>query len=293
MKVVLIGGVRFSAIMLEQLLNLPIDVVGVCTRSPRKMASDELDLGPIAIQSGIPFKHVGGINDPENLEWIAELKPDLICCFGWSQLLSAGLLRIPPLGVLGFHPAALPANRGRHPIIWALVLGLTDTASTFFFMDDDADSGDIVSQKSVSISGEDGAGTLYEKITSTAVSQIQELIPKLIDGDLLREIQDPSKANYWRKRTLDDGRIDWRMSNTSIHNLVRALTKPYLGAHFDHKGEQVKVWRTELIENHQSNLEPGTVVGVGPQGMTVKTGTGAIQLVEVDPLVGIKVGDYL
>lgn len=110
MRVVLIGGVQFSAIMLKQLLKLPVDVVGVCTRGPRQMASDELDLGPIAIENGIPFKHVNDINDSENLKWIVGLKPDLICCFGWSQLLSAGLLKIPPLGVLGFHPAALPAN---------------------------------------------------------------------------------------------------------------------------------------------------------------------------------------
>ena len=110
MRVVLIGGVQFSAIMLKQLLHLPVDVVGVCTRGPRQMASDELDLGPSAIENGIPLKHVNDINDSENLKWIVGLKPDLICCFGWSQLLSAGLLKIPPLGVLGFHPAALPAN---------------------------------------------------------------------------------------------------------------------------------------------------------------------------------------
>lgn len=279
--------------MLKQLLNLPVGIVGVCTKIPRQMTSDELDLGPIAIKNAICFKHVDDINDSENLKWIAGLKPDLICCFGWSQLLSAGLLRIPPLGVLGFHPAALPANRGRHPIIWALALGLTDTASTFFFMDNGADSGDIVSQKSVSIGEEDGAGTLYDKITSTAVSQIQELIPNLIDGNLLRETQDPTKANYWRKRTIEDGRIDWRMSNTWIHNLVRALTHPYLCAHFEHKGRQVKVFRSELIANHQSNLEPGTVFEIGPQSLIIKTGAGAIKLFDIGPLVGISVGDYL
>lgn len=84
MKVVLIGGVQFSAIMLKQLLNLSVEVVGVCTRSPRNMASDELDLGPIAIDNEIPFKHVNDINDSENLKWITGLTPDLICWFGWS-----------------------------------------------------------------------------------------------------------------------------------------------------------------------------------------------------------------
>lgn len=186
-------------------------------------------------------------------------------------------MKIPPLGVIGYHPAALPANRGRHPILWALALGLTDTASTFFSMDDGADSGDIVSQKSVSIGVEDGAGTLYEKIALTAISQLQEVIPKLVDGKLPREPQDPTKANYWRKRTSDDGRIDWRMSKTSIRYLVRALTHAYLGAHFEHEGEQVKVFRSELVENHESNLEPGKVVCVGPQSLIIKTGIGAIK----------------
>ena len=83
------------------------------------------------------------------------------------------------------------------------------------------------------------------------------------------------------------------MSNTSIHNLVRALTHPYLGAHFEHKGEQVKVWRSEIVENHRSNLEPGRVVGIGLQNLIVKTGAGAINLVEIDPLIGIKMGEYL
>ena len=37
------------------------------------------------------------------------------------------------MGVLGFHPSELPKNRGRHPLIWALALGLKKSASTFFY----------------------------------------------------------------------------------------------------------------------------------------------------------------
>jgi methionyl-tRNA formyltransferase len=62
-------------------------------------------------------------------------------CLGWSNLLKAEILKAAPLGVIGFHPAALPANRGRHPLIWALGLGLDETATTFFFMDKGADRG--------------------------------------------------------------------------------------------------------------------------------------------------------
>ena len=60
------------------------------------------------------------------------MHPDLIICVGWSQILKSEILNIPKLGVIGFHPSKLPENRGKHPIIWSLVLGKKETASTFF-----------------------------------------------------------------------------------------------------------------------------------------------------------------
>lgn len=79
------------------------------------------------------------INHLNNISWIKALSPDILLCFGWSSLLKEELLRIAPMGVLGYHPAELPYNKGRHPLIWAKVLGLEETASTFFFMDQTAD----------------------------------------------------------------------------------------------------------------------------------------------------------
>jgi methionyl-tRNA formyltransferase len=77
---------------------------------------------------------------PEALTWIRAKVPDVIFCFGWSKLLKQKLLKLAPLEVVGFQPAALHANRGRHPVLWALVLGLYKTASTFFFMEEGRDS---------------------------------------------------------------------------------------------------------------------------------------------------------
>ena len=68
------------------------------------------------------------------------------------------------MGVIGYHPAALPKNRGRHPLIWALVLGLKKTASSFFIMDERADSGDVISQEEIIINDDDDASSLYAKM---------------------------------------------------------------------------------------------------------------------------------
>ena len=70
-------------------------------------------------------------NDETTINFVKKCNPDIGYCFGWSQLIGKDVLNIPSKGIIGNHPAELPYNRGRHPIIWALALGLESTASTF------------------------------------------------------------------------------------------------------------------------------------------------------------------
>ena len=245
------------------------------------------------MKHNIPVRYTTDINSDKSISWIKTLVPDVIFCFGWSRLLKTDLLNLAPLGVLGYHPAALPANRGRHPLIWALILGLNETASTFFFMDDGADSGDIVSQYPIKISENDNAGTLYKRITETALEQIDEFLPTLQSGDCNKIKQDHSKSNTWRKRYKNDGKIDWRMSAITIHNLVRGLTKPYIGAHIEYKDKTIKVWETKVIRGGEENIEPGKVILVDNNGIVVKAGENAIRLIKTDPVLDIGPGSYL
>ena len=149
MKIVFIGAVKFSACALRELITMGANVVGICTLSNSNFNADHEDLTPLAQDYGIPVCLHADLNSQESIDWIKRQSPDVIFCFGWSRLICEPLLSLPPLGVIGFHPAGLPANRGRHPIIWALVLGLDQTASTFFKMDNNADSGDIISQVTI------------------------------------------------------------------------------------------------------------------------------------------------
>ena len=293
MRIILIGAVRFSEKAVAELIKMKAELVGVCTLEKSPFNADHVDLTPLCREYDIPVKYTTDINSAENIDWIWLLTPDVIFCFGWSRLLKSELLNLAPLGVVGYHPAALPANRGRHPLIWALILGLNETASTFFFMDEGADSGDIVSQYPIKISENDNAGTLYKRIVETALQQIDEFLPTLQSGDCKRIKQDHSKANTWRKRDKNDGKIDWRMSAMTIHNLVRGLTKPYVGAHFNLQGKATKVWETELVINSENNIEPGKVILVDEEGVVIKTGENAIRLIKTEPVLDIRQGSYL
>ena len=127
MRIFFIGCVKTSEIFLKKLLDLELNVVGVITKQTSSFNADFVDLGKVCIENNIDFLYAKNINDPVSEEYILEKKPDIIFCFGWSQLLSERILKIPPKGVIGFHPADLPKKRGRHPLIWALVLGLEET----------------------------------------------------------------------------------------------------------------------------------------------------------------------
>lgn len=298
MKIVFIGCVKFSFMALNHLLsidNSQIDVVGIVTRKSSSFNTDFASLVPIAEKNNIPYFIPEGNDQSGILNWLKTVSPDVIYCFGWSSLFKEPILKLPKLGVVGYHPASLPKNRGRHPIIWALALGLQKTDSTFFFMNEGVDSGDILSQQPLPILGSDDAYTLYQKLIDTACKQISKFTPQLIAGNFKRVAQDHSKANYWRKRKREDGEIDWRMSARCIHNLVRALTRPYVGAHFICNGEEYKVWKTELISEGDEvmKIEPGKILETEGREITVKCGEGVLKLIEHNCEFPLKGGDYL
>ena len=293
MRIVFVGAVEFSLRALECLVALDAEIVGVCTLQESKFNADHVDLSSFSDAHRIPSIYVDDINSIETLNWIEGKSPDVIFCFGWSRLIKQDLLKLAPLGIVGFHPAALPANRGRHPIIWALVLGLKKTASTFFFMDAGADSGDILSQQEILITEQDDARTLYDKIIQTALTQIAEFLPSLANGSFQRIKQNEQLANVWRKRSGADGKIDWRMSAQAIHNLVRGLTTPYVGAHFLVDGKEIKVWKTAVVLDMPNNIEAGKVLLQTNSKLVVKCGVDAISLLVTQPEFKANVGSYL
>lgn len=294
MRILFIGCVKSSEIFLKKLIEIRADIVGVVTKSESKFNADFADLGEVCRQNGIDYLYVNNANDAISKEYMRSKDSDLILCLGWSQLLDEEVLNIPRRGCIGFHPAALPQNKGRHPLIWALALGLEKTASTLFLMDTGADTGKVVSQKTIEITYEDDAGSLYDKVMKTAVVQLEEVIQDFKNGKINLINHLPDEGNSWRKRGKEDGKIDWRMSSRNIYNLVRALSRPYVGAHFIHNNDEYKVWKVkEVFEDGYENIEPGKIIRViSNNTFVVKAGENLIEVLECDT-IEIKEGEYL
>lgn len=303
MRILFIGNVFSSKVFLEQLISLRSEIVGVLSLENTGFNSDYEDLSELCQEESLDFCRISSIKDSFALSFVREKQPDIIYCFGFSQLLPREILRIPKLGTVGYHPAALPNNRGRHPIIWALVLGLPKTASTFFWIDEGVDTGSILSQEEVEICYEDDAASLYHKLLCKGKEQITEFTKNLNTGDLIgyeaKESTDWGKksfpqGNVWRKRGAEDGRIDFRMSSGAIYNLVRALTRPYAGAHFRFQGRDIKVWKVEeIFIDGMENIEPGKVLAVySKKSFLVKCYGGCVRVLDCDELE-LKEGEYI
>lgn len=293
MNIVFIGTVDMSHAILEKLIQIGADISGVVTQKNPGPNSDHRDLVPLCQSNAIPWIHADQVPEKDLIDWITRLAPDMVFCFGWSFLLKQEIIDLPPQGILGFHPALLPRNRGRHPLIWTLALGCENAGSSFFFIDQGIDSGDIISQKKIPVAYGDTAKTLYKKIKVAALSQVGEFFPMLENNSFQRIVQDHTNATYWRKRSQQDGEIDFRMSSKAVYNLVRALTKPYPGAHLCFKGNQIKIWEVMEIQNGDSDIEAGKILKVSDEGIDVKCYTDAVRIIVHEFSDLPKPGEYL
>ncbi len=293
-KIAFIGSVLFSKNLLDSLIKIKfIEIAVVITKKRKKLKSDFCDLGKISKKHGLKTYYANNINSKQIFHILKEADVDYIFCFGWSQLLSKKILNTAKSFAVGYHPSDLPANRGRHPIIWALSLGLQKTASCFFKLNEKADDGLILSKKYVKISSKDKAKTLYAKLIKVAKSQIENLTLNLYKKNLKIIKVKKTKNNIWRKRDYNDGQIDWRMSAISINNLIKALSKPYDGAHFIHKNREFKVFDSKIIKFNKDNIEPGKILSVKRCNLIVKCGLQALLLKNFKSYKNFKNGEYL
>jgi methionyl-tRNA formyltransferase len=294
MRIVVIGTVAFTERCLEAIVEAGGDVVAVLTLSREASAfhGDYVDLEPTTTRLQIPLHRIGNVNDPQTVELIRSLRPDMTFVLGWSQLVGREVLSIAPC--IGSHPALLPCGRGRHPITWALVDGLNRSGLTFLWLDEGADTGDILWQRSFEIGSDEDAGDVYARIEALAVEAIHEFVPQLVAGTAPRRPQDPAHATYRRKRTDADRVIDWRRPRREIHDLVRGLARPYVGALTHRDGQDVCVWKTRISDLAFQDAPIGAVVGFGAGGVAVRASDGFLEVIESEPegliVPGVRLG---
>tara|TARA_Y100001949_G_scaffold176568_1_gene190494 strand:+ start:3412 stop:4329 length:918 start_codon:yes stop_codon:yes gene_type:complete len=281
MKIAFISGVKYGHELLSHLLEQGIDVSIIFSYndSTRKRYSDNASFENLAEKFSIQNIQVGNINETQNIKILEEISPDLILVMGWSQIINDSILNIPKIGVIGSHPTELPKYRGRAPIPWTILKNLKESALTLFYMSSGIDNGDILDQKKFSISDIDDATSIYEKIILLGKEMLLENLPLLEMGTATRMKQDETKfIEYWKKRTPEDGHINWSSDGKEILNLIRATTHPYPGAYTFFKNSKLCIWKAEYLDKKNNTVG---MLNVEKDGVEIGTGNGVIKILSI------------
>jgi methionyl-tRNA formyltransferase len=280
---------------LEAAADVGAEIVGVVTLpgpiDPNR--SGQCSFHDVVAQLDAALIETRDVNEPETLNAIRKLQPELIFVVGWSQLVHDAFVALASEGVFGMHPTLLPRHRGRAPIPWAILTGLARTGVTLFeIVDSTADSGAIVGQVTLDIAPDETATTLFTRIAEAHVELTRELVPQLLAGAAPRIPQDPSRASSWPGRTPADGIIDWETRAPYLYDWVRAQTRPYPGAFTFIGDEKVIIWGARPVELGEA-APAGTIVEFGPEGPVVACGEGGLVLEEIQTNGELAVGARL
>jgi len=285
-RVVFIGAVHEAEPALMALLESPCELSAIVTQ-PVDQASRVcgfVDLAPLARRHHVPVLRTTDVNEPSAVERIRALSPDLLVVIGWSRLIGRELLSLPTHGCVGCHASLLPAHRGRAPVNWAIIHGETITGNTMMLLASAADTGDIVDQRTIAIGPEDTCATVYARVGAVGADMLRSHLPALLAGMAPRRPQCKFEGDFLPKRTPEMGITDWNRPVSALHDWIRGQTRPYPGAFTRLRGRQIMLWRSGPLgcgDPAPAAAPPGTVLAVGPDGMTVATAAGCLTVSEI------------
>ncbi|MDI6773872.1 MAG: methionyl-tRNA formyltransferase [Verrucomicrobiota bacterium] len=291
MRIVFLGSAPLAAASLARLAAVcrsphgqgETAVVGVVTQPERPQGRHlRVAASPVraaAEAAGIPVLAPENVNAPESLDAVRALGPDLIVVAAYGQILRLALLALPPLGCINVHASLLPRYRGAAPIQWAVALGETVTGVTTMYMNERMDAGDIIFQAEAPIGPDETAGDLRDRLAREGAELLVSTLEAIRRGNATRRPQDERLATYAPMLRKEDGRINWTMPATAVHNRVRGLS-PWPGCYCERGGVRLKVLKTRV---ESGAGQPGAVLDVAGPGPLVAVGQGAVRLVAVQP----------
>lgn len=291
MKTILIGSVATSRLLLETMveMNFPISFVFSLGEEYSQDVSDYDPIHKTAEKYNIPFKTFRKINDEENIKIIKEIEPDYIFVIGLSQLIKDEIIKSAKVGCVGFHPAPLPKFRGRASNVWQQLLGMKESKSSLFFIDEGIDSGDILAQETYLIGDNDYAQDVCDNSDKAAIIAARRVFKDIMDGTLKQIKQDDSQATYTLKRVPEDGLIDWSLPIDKLHLFIRAISRPYPGAFSMYDGQhKFIIYRAEKLENNKYYGFNGQIAEINEDNIIIVCNGGLLKVTDYENVDNVK-----
>ena len=315
MRILFMGTPDFALESLKALYEAKYDIIGVVTNIDKpKGRGMKMVASPVkeyAIEKNLQvYQPIKVRNNPEFLEEVKILNPDLICVVAYGKILPQELLDIPKYGCVNVHGSLLPEYRGAAPIQWAVLNGDKKTGVTTMFMNAGMDTGDMILKEEVEIGEDETTGELWDRLKTIGANLLIKTVKEIENGTATRTKQ-PEEGTMAPMLSKEMAKIDWKNKTANdIKNLVRGLN-PIMGAYTFLDGKKIKFWKVqtltenELLEKfqeleeykyHLNKMQAGTVLfSDDKKGLFIKANGGILQVLEIqgENSKRMAVGDFL
>ncbi len=287
MKILFMGTPDFAAVTLGKLIGSRHEIIGVVTQPDKQKGRGyEISYSPVkvlAMQHGLTIYQPVKVKEPEFLETVRQLAPEVIVVSAFGQLLPKALLDIPPYGCINIHGSLLPKYRGAAPIQYSILDGESETGITIMYMDVGLDTGDMILQEKLAISPEETGGSLFDRMAVLGADLLLAALDKLEDGTATRTPQDNDQATYVKMLNKEMGKLDFSQAAVKLERYIRGLN-PWPSAYTILDGKTLKLWKAEVEPNTSESAAkaaPGEIVDIRKDAIAVTTGDGILVIREL------------
>jgi len=280
LRIIFAGTPDFAAKHLAALLDTSHEIVAVYTKEDtpsgrgKKLQASAVKV--LAQEHNLPVVQPKSLRDADALTALAQFNADLMVVVAYGLILPLQALETPRLGCINVHGSLLPRWRGAAPIQRAIWAGDTHSGVTIMQMDEGLDTGAMLYKASLEIDNQETSSTLYQRLADLGPQALVDAIDLMAQDKLVAEVQDDEQANYAKKLSKDEAKIDWHDEATHIERCVRAFN-PWPVSYFQLDQHNIKVWQASLSEI-TSEAVPGTIIQADKHGIVVATGQGTITL---------------
>lgn len=258
-RILFIGMPDMALVCLSKLAAKGINIVGVVPPAKddptnKLMVDTAQNLGFDIIDYNI------SLSDKGFLQRIKNLNADLGVVASFNKRLPKELLQLTKDGFINLHPSKLPDYRGANPYSHVIINGEEESAITLHFMDENFDTGDIISQYRFNLDLNETMGTLFYRTNQMCASMLYEALDYYETHDFPRKPQ-PKDGEFKKAEALSFEKknifIDWNKSAEEIERFIRGLN-PYIGAITCYNGTVLRINSAYVIEKNH-NFTPGTI----------------------------------
>ncbi len=282
-----LGSGEFGVPILDALAAWPgVRLAGVVTTPARPAGRDaRLRPTPVALRAaalGLEPLTPERLRDPAARAAIEALRPEVLVLADYGRIVPQVVLDVPRHGALNLHPSLLPRHRGATPIQAAIAEGDRETGVSLMAMDAGIDTGPIIAQRRVRLTGTETAPTLEAELARLAGELLVASLPGWLAGTLPAVPQAEAGATLTRPLRREDARLDPSRPAADLERRIRAH-RPWPGAWIDHPAGRLIVLDAHVGPGAPGT--PGSLIALGPD-LALVTADGTLVLDAVQPAGG-------